>query len=156
VASIAGLISGAAAAASAVGALTIGRASDRVGYRKVLILCLAGGAVVYLPHYFVSSPWQLLALQAALGLVISGMLAAYSALLANLTPKGLHGAVYGMDASVGSVANAIGPMLGATVAASTGLRTPFLMAAAAFALASALAWAWGPRLGKNKGATLTT
>lgn len=153
VASITGLTSGVAAAASAIGALTIGRASDRAGYRKVLILCLAGGAVVYLPHYFVSSPWQLLALQAALGLVISGMLAAFGALLANLAPKGLHGAVYGMDASVSSVANAIGPMLGAAVAASAGLRAPFLMAASAFALASGLAWAWGPRLDKNRGPT---
>ncbi len=146
VASITGLVAGAAAAASALGALTIGRASDRAGYRKVLILCLAGAAICYVPHYFVSSPWQLLALQVALGLVLSGMLAAFGALLANLAPPGLHGAVFGMDASVASVASAIGPMLGAAVAAGTSLRVPFLMAAFAFALASLLSWAWGPRL----------
>jgi DHA1 family multidrug resistance protein-like MFS transporter len=143
VASITGLVSGAAAAASAVGALTIGRASDRAGYRRVLVICLASTAVVYLPHYFVSAPWQLLALQGLLGLFISGMLASYSALLANLSPEGLHGVVYGVDASVSSLANAMGPMLGASIATSAGLRVPFLIAAAALALAAGFAWLWG-------------
>ena len=146
IASITGLVSGAAAATSAVGALTIGRASDRAGYRRVLIICLASTAVVYVPHYFVSSPWQLLVLQGALGIVISGVLASFSALLANLSPEGLHGAVFGVDASVSSLANAMGPMLGASIATSTGLRVPFLIAALAFALASGVAWLWGPRV----------
>jgi DHA1 family multidrug resistance protein-like MFS transporter len=145
VATTTGLISGAAAAASAVGALTIGRASDRVGYRRVMLLCLTGAAAVYLPHFFVTSPWQLLVLQVMLGLVVSGLLASFSALLANLTPEGMHGAVYGVDASVSSVATAIGPMLGASVAAAAGLRVPFLLAAGAFAAAVGLAWLLVPK-----------
>jgi MFS transporter, DHA1 family, multidrug resistance protein len=148
VASIAGLISGAAAAASAVGALTIGRASDRTGYRRMLVVCLAGSALVYLPHYFVSSPWQLLALQAALGVAVGGMLATFGALLANLSPEGLQGAVYGVDASVTSIANAVGPMLGATIATTAGLRVPFLVSAAACALGTGLAWLWRPAIRK--------
>jgi DHA1 family multidrug resistance protein-like MFS transporter len=153
VASITGLISGAAAAASAVGALTIGRASDRAGYGRVLVVCLGGAALVYLPHYFVSSPWQLLALQVALGVVVSGMLASFSALLANLSPEGLHGAVYGLDASVSSMANAIGPMLGASLATSAGLRVPFLVAASAFALATGVAWLWLPKVANRQSPT---
>jgi DHA1 family multidrug resistance protein-like MFS transporter len=111
-----------------------------------LVICLASTAVVYVPHFFVSSPWQLLALQGTLGLVISGMLASLSALLANLSPEGLHGAVFGVDASVSSLVTDMGPMSGATIATSAGLRGPFLIAAAAFALASGFAWLWEPRV----------
>jgi predicted MFS family arabinose efflux permease len=71
---------------------------------------------------------------------MSGVLTAISALQANQSPEGCQGVVYGVDASATSIANAIGPMLGATVAATMGLRAPFLWATAAFALATALAW----------------
>ncbi len=140
VASLTGLISGVSAATSAIGAVTLGRASDRLGYRRVLLVCTALTSVLYIPQFFVTTPWQLLLLQAAVGLVISGVLASISALLANLAPEGHQGAVYGVDSSAVSLANAIGPMLGAVVAATMGLRTPFLLASGALALAAILTW----------------
>ncbi len=145
VASVTGLISGVSAATSAIGAVTLGRASDRIGYRRVLLICTALTAVLYVPQFFVTNPWQLLALQGAVGLVMSGVLASISALLANLAPEGHQGAVYGVDSSVVSIANAIGPMLGAAVAAALGLRAPFLLTAGALALAAALGWALVPK-----------
>ena len=90
-------------------------------------------------------PLQLLVLQGALGLVMSGALASISALLANLAPEGHQGAVYGVDASIVSTANAVGPMLGAAAAATWGLRAPFLLAAGAFSMAFGLAWLLVPR-----------
>jgi DHA1 family multidrug resistance protein-like MFS transporter len=145
IASITGLITGVQAATSAIGAVTLGRASDRLGYRRVLLVCTAGAAILYVPQFFVTDAWQLLILQAAVGLVMSGVLASISALLANLAPEGRQGAVYGVDASMVSIANGIGPMLGATMAATLGLRTPFMLSAAALALASFLAWLLVPR-----------
>jgi DHA1 family multidrug resistance protein-like MFS transporter len=97
------------------------------------------------PQFFVTKPWQLLILQAAVGLVMSGVLASISALLANLAPEGHQGAVYGVDASAVSAANAIGPMLGAAVAATLGLRAPFLVAAGGMLLATGMTWALVPR-----------
>jgi DHA1 family multidrug resistance protein-like MFS transporter len=138
-ATITGLISGVQAAMAAVGALTLGRASDRIGYRRVLLACAVGGAILYVPQFFVTTPWQLLVLQGAVGLVMSGVLASISALLANLSPEGRQGAVYGVDASLVSLANAAGPMLGAAVAVSLGLRAPFLLTAGALALAALMA-----------------
>ena len=145
VASITGLISGAGAATSAVGALTLGRASDRLGYRRVLLVCALLAGLVYVPQFFVQNPWQLLVLQGLLGLVMSGVLASISALLANLAPEGRQGAVYGVDSSAVAMANAIGPMLGASVAAAFGLRVPFLLAAVIFFLAAGLAWVAVPK-----------
>jgi DHA1 family multidrug resistance protein-like MFS transporter len=150
IASLTGLISGGRAAASAAGATTLGRASDRIGYRRVLLVCATAVAVLYVPQFFVTTPWQLLALQAAMGLVMSGVLASISALMANLAPEGHQGAVYGVDASIVSIANALGPMLGASVAAAWGLRMPFLVAAAIVSLATVLAWALVPRSSQKK------
>jgi DHA1 family multidrug resistance protein-like MFS transporter len=152
-ATITGLISGVQAGASAIGAVTLGRASDRIGYRRVLLVCTGLGAILYVPQFFVTTPWQLLILQGAVGLAMSGVLASTSALLANLAPEGRQGAVYGVDASVVSAANAVGPMLGASIAAVVGLRAPFLLTAGGLALATGLAWILVPRSGQEKGST---
>jgi DHA1 family multidrug resistance protein-like MFS transporter len=153
IASLTGLVSGVRAATGSVGAVTLGRASDRIGYRRVLLACTAATALLFVPQFFVTNPWQLLVLQAAVGLVMSGVLASISALLANLAPEGHQGAVYGVDASVVAMANAIGPMLGATVAAALGLRAPFLLATGLLFAATALAWALVPRAEKRTGPT---
>ncbi len=145
IASLTGLVSGVRAAMGAVGSVTLGRASDRLGYRRVLLACTAGVVLLYVPQFFVTTPWQLLVLQGALGLVMSGVLAAISAMMSTLAPEGRQGAVYGVDASVVSTANAVGPMLGASVAAAWGLRVPFLLAAGAFALATIMAWLLVPK-----------
>ncbi|MGD8463332.1 MAG: MFS transporter [Anaerolineae bacterium] len=149
VASIAGLVSGVSAATSAIGAVTLGRASDRLGYRRVLLVCALLAAVIYIPQFFVTNPWQLVILQGALGVVMSGVLASTSALLATLAPEGHQGAVYGIDTSVVSTANAIGPMLGASIAAALGLRAPFILAAAALVMAAGLTWWLVPKTQKQ-------
>jgi MFS transporter, DHA1 family, multidrug resistance protein len=145
VASLTGLISGVSAATTAIGAVTFGRASDRIGYRRVLVTCAAIAAVLYIPQFFVTHPWQLTVLQALVGLVIGGAVASMSAMLANLAPEGRQGAVYGVDSSVLSMANAMGPLLAAGGAVVLGLRIPFLLAAGGFALAAALGWFLMPR-----------
>jgi DHA1 family multidrug resistance protein-like MFS transporter len=152
-ATITGLISGVQAGTSAIGAVTLGRASDRIGYRRVLLACVTGAAILYVPQFFVTTPWQLLILQGAIGLVMSGVLASTSALLANLAPEGRQGAVYGVDASVVSAANAVGPMLGASVAATVGLRAPFLLTAGALALAAGLVWLLVPQDRQDRSST---
>lgn len=133
---IVGLITGVGAATSASGAVFLGRVSDRIGQRTVLLACGLGLAAAYVPQFYVSTPFQLLLLQAAAGAAMGGGLAAIGALIANLAPPGQHGAVYGVDATAVSAANALGPLTGAAVAVGLGLRAPFLAAAAMYALAA--------------------
>jgi DHA1 family multidrug resistance protein-like MFS transporter len=116
----------------------------------VLLACAAGTAILYVPQFFVTTPWQLLILQGGVGLVMSGVLASISALLANLAPEGRQGAVYGVDASVVSAANAVGPMIGASIAAAVGLRAPFLLTAGVLALAVGLAIRLVPGNGQGR------
>jgi DHA1 family multidrug resistance protein-like MFS transporter len=136
VASLVGLITGLGAATTAVGAILLGRASDRFGYRTVLVGCATGMAVVYIPQFFVTTPFQLLILQAAAGAAMGGGMAAMGALLANLSPEGRQGVTYGLDWSVVSAANGLGPVTGAAVAMGLGLRVPFLFAAGCYGLAA--------------------
>lgn len=136
VASLTGLITGLGAATSAVGAVLLGQASDRFGYRTVLLTCTLGMAGAYIPQFFVTTPVQLLVLQAMAGTAMGGGLAAMGALLANLSPKGRQGAVYGLDSSAISTASGLGPMTGAAVAVGLGLRAPFLFAAGIYGLAA--------------------
>jgi len=139
VASITGLISGVSAAAGAVGALGLGRLGDRIGYRSILIVCAMVSVVCYVPQFFAGNPTGLLIWQVGTGLAMGGILTSISAWLAQLAPEGQEGMIYGVDASVTSVANAIGPMTGSTLAIGLGLRAPFLCAAGIFGLAGVTA-----------------
>jgi len=148
VASITGLISGAAAAMGALGAMLIGRESDRLGYRPLMLGCLLGSALLHVPQPFVTTPWQLLLLRALNGLTMGGAVPTASALLARLAPEGHQGAAYGVDNSARSAANGLGPMLGAAVAASMGLWSSFL--AAALILSLVALWVAGFIPGKGE------
>jgi DHA1 family multidrug resistance protein-like MFS transporter len=145
VASITGVISGVSAGAGAVGALGLGRLGDRTGYRSILIVCASASVVSYSLQFFVSSTGALLALQVVTGLAMGGILVSVSASLARLAPEGQEGIVYGVDASIVSLANAVGPMTGSALAAWVGLRVPFLVAAITFGLAGVAAARLIPR-----------
>ena len=136
VASMTGLISGVGAATSALGAVAMGRVGDRIGHRRVMVACALGAAVLHVPQFFATTPTELLILQAAAGVVLGGILASVSAILANLAPEGRQGVVYGVDTSAVATARAVAPMAGAAIAASLGLRFIFLCAAGIFALAA--------------------
>ena len=145
VASVVGFIFGLTAAGNAAGAVLLGRASDRVGYRTILLACASGMALVYIPQFFVVTPLQLLILQTAGGVAMGGSLATVGALLANLSPEGRQGIVFGLDASAVSVANALAPFTGASVAMGLGLRAPFLLAAGVYGVATLIVLCGIPR-----------
>ncbi|MFO7944824.1 MAG: MFS transporter [Anaerolineales bacterium] len=132
VATITGVITGAGALGGAVGGRELGKLSDRVGYRKILISCALLSIVCYTGQSLVERSFWLAPLQIGIGLAMGGILASVRALLADLAPEGREGIVYGVENSVSSVANAIGPMTGSALAAAIGLRAPFLAASLVF------------------------
>lgn len=134
-ATLSGLVQGVNSAAGAAGSVLLGRLSDRRGERWVLLLCALGSAALHIPQYFVRDVSTLILLQAGSGFVMGGTITALSATLAALAPSGRQGTVYGMESTIVSVANAVGPMLSTALALIGGLRMPFLGAATLFALA---------------------
>jgi DHA1 family multidrug resistance protein-like MFS transporter len=152
VATRSGLVTTASAGAGAVGAILLGWASDRVGRRSILLLCALASAILYVPQFFVTNLTQLLLLQLGSGFAMGGILATLSSTLASASPEGKQGAVYGLDATAVSAANAVGPMLGTSLAVATSLPAPFLGAAALFAVAGLVAARLVPRGFRSKSA----
>jgi MFS family permease len=87
----------------------------------------------------VRSPAQLGVLRALAGITAGGILASVSALQASLAPTGRYGAVYGVNTSLMAAANAVSPMIGATLTASWGLPSVFWGAAVMYGLGTAVA-----------------
>jgi len=144
IATMAGIVAGASAAASSVGSVILGRTGDRVGYRRVLLASAVTTAFFYALQAAVTNLTQLVLLQMCVGLAISGTISTLSALLATLAPEGKQGSVYGIETSVTSASNAVGPIIGAALAVALSLRATFLFASGLFVLAAVLIGAMLP------------
>ncbi len=130
-----GMVMGATGAMSAVSAFTIGRIGDRIGHRPILIACLAGAALAYLPQTAAQEVWQLLLLRMLLGVFLGGLMPSANALVAGLIPRERRGAAFGITASSSALSHSVGPIFGAGVATVSGLRAVFLATGAVYSLA---------------------
>lgn len=134
-ASTVGLILGATAVTSAVAASIGGRLGDRLGHQRVLAAAAILSGLLYLPQAAVQSPWQLLVLRALLGAFAGGIMPVAMAIVGLLTPPENRGWVFGLTATATALGNALGPILGATVAAQFNLRASFVFTAVALSAA---------------------
>jgi DHA1 family multidrug resistance protein-like MFS transporter len=136
-----GLVIGAGSATMTLSGIYLGRLGDRIGHRRVLIACFILAGLLYLPQSLVTQGWQLLVLYALVGIGSGGIVPLVSALLANYTPEGEEGSVYGLDNSIQSGARSLAPLVGSAVALWFGLRSTFIATTLIFLLAAPLA-AW--------------
>jgi DHA1 family multidrug resistance protein-like MFS transporter len=142
---VTGLVTGIYAASTTLSTAFLGRLGDRLGHRRLLVVCLGAMALLYFPQARATAAWHLLMLQALVGFAVGGELPALSALLARYTRPGDEGAVYGLDNSVGSGGRAVAPLLGSALAAWFGLRSAFTATGIVFILAVVLAASFLPR-----------
>jgi DHA1 family multidrug resistance protein-like MFS transporter len=134
-----GLVIGVSSATTTLSAVYLGRLGDRIGHRRVLVFSLIFSASMYLPQSAVNEGWQLLLLYALVGVGLGGIIPSIGALLANYTPQGEEGAVYGLDNSIRSGARSLAPMLGSAVAVWVGLRGTYVATAFIFLFAALFA-----------------
>ena len=113
-----GLIIAAGGTASALSAIFLGKLSDRIGHRKILIICALGAAAANLLQVPVSSTWQFLALRIIGGLFTGGMLPSSNALISNLIPSEHRGTAFGVATSFSLLGNVFGPISGGLLGAS--------------------------------------
>jgi DHA1 family multidrug resistance protein-like MFS transporter len=104
----------------------LGKRSDGLGYRRVLLISLFGAAIATLPQALVGSYWQFLALRFALGLFVGGILPTANALVGRLTTMSQQGLAYGITASATFLGSFLGPFSGGTIAATIGMRSVFI------------------------------
>ena len=105
----------------------LGRHGDRVGYRTILIVSLAGAALFTFPQALAPNLWTFLALRFALGLFLGGILPAANALIGRVFPRERRGRIYGITSSAAYLGLASGPTLGGVVAAHFGFAAVFVV-----------------------------
>jgi len=142
-----GVIIGLGAVASALAAIIVGRFSYRLGYRRVLIVCMTGAALFIIPQAFVRTPVQLLFLRVASCFFVGGNLPSVNALIAQRVESGKQGSIYGISSSISSGSNALGPVLGASIALAGGYGPVFLTTAGIMASAGVAIMVFVRRVG---------
>ena len=118
----------------------LGKHADEIGYRRVLLICLAGATLTSLPQAFASSYWVFALERFGVGLFIGAIVPTANALIGRMVARGDRGTVYGMTSSATFLGNSLGPLTGGAIAASFGLRWVFLITAGL--LLVNLAWVW--------------
>ncbi len=134
IATLAGIAFSITGVANVISAPFLGNRSDRIGYRKVLLICLLGSTLTTLPQAFTDNYWVFTAERFAVGLFIGGLLPTANALVGRLVPRSDRGTIYGMTSSAMFMGNSLGPLLGGFIAAGFGLHWVFLMTGAVLAL----------------------
>ncbi|MBN2549845.1 MAG: MFS transporter [Anaerolineales bacterium] len=138
-----GLVVGVSSATTTLSAVFLGRLGDRLGHRRVVIGSALAAAALYALQTFVAAGWQLLVLQALVGVAMGGIIPSISALLASLSQADHAGAVYGLDNAIDAGGRSVAPLLGSLVAMSLNLRSVFAVTAVLFLITSLLAF-WLP------------
>ncbi len=118
----------------------LGKRSDVLGYRRVLLISLFGAALFSAPQAFAGNYWTFVAERFGVGLFIGGILPTANALVGRLVPASRRGLIYGLTASATFLGNSLGPLTGGIVAATAGLRWVFLVTAAL--LLANWVWVW--------------
>ncbi len=122
-------LAGAAFAAIGVGDLIaspyLGKRSDRIGYRRIVLICLCGAGLFTIPQAYAGNVWAFLALRFGVGLFLGGIIPTTNAWIGRLFPRERHGAVYGLSYSAFFVGMFIGPLFGGAVAARFGFSSVF-------------------------------
>jgi MFS transporter, DHA1 family, multidrug resistance protein len=139
-ATLAGLAFSVTGLADVVASPFLGKRSDRIGYRRVLLISLLGATLMTLPQAFTLNYWLFVAERFGVGMFVGGLLPTANALVGRLVARSDRGAVYGMTSSAMFMGNSLGPLSGGAIAASFGLRWVFLMTAIVMALN--LAWVY--------------
>ena len=105
----------------------LGKRSDQIGYRRVMIISVAGAALFTIPQGFVHNVWVFVALRFCVGLFLGGMIPTAYAWIGRIFPAEQRGLVYGITYSASLLGQFLGPTLGGLIAARFGIPSVFVV-----------------------------
>ncbi|MGH7210048.1 MAG: MFS transporter, partial [Acetobacteraceae bacterium] len=138
VATMAGFAFSVTGVADVIASPFLGKRSDVIGYRKVLLIAIAGAALATLPQAFAGNYYAFVAERFGVGCFIGGILPTANALVGRMVPGSQRGTVYGMTASATFLGNSLGPLTGGAIAAVISIRFVFVVTAALLVAT----WVW--------------
>ena len=122
-----------AAGASAVGRLTVGGFSDRIGGKKGYMLCLTPLIVALVSLVIVDQTWMLFAVMVVYGFAHGGLFTIVAPTIAEFFGTRAVGAIFGAVVFFGTSGGAIGPILAGRIFDTTGSYAPAFMTLAIMA-----------------------
>jgi DHA1 family multidrug resistance protein-like MFS transporter len=108
----------------------LGKRSDKLGYRRVVLISLAGAGIFTIPQAFVHNIWVFMGLRFCVGLFLGGIIPTANAWIGRLFARERRGMVYGLTASASFMGMFCGPLSGGIVAAHFGFATVFVLTGA--------------------------
>ncbi len=122
----AGVVMAAAALGSILAAPRVGRLTDRLGPRRVIVTGLLAASVLMALQAMVATEWQLLALRFLMGVALGGLLPSISSVIRSSVPDRSLGTVLGLSTSAQYAGQVAGPLMGGFVGGMYGPRAVFL------------------------------
>lgn len=139
--SITGLIMAGGGIAGACAAAALGHAGDRLGHRRVVIICSLAAALTSSAHAFAGSLSTLACAHLLFGISVAGTMPAANAMIQQSTEAKHMGKAFGAASAIGILGIAVGPLTGGFLARQAGLRVPFLVAGVCQVMVALLAFA---------------
>lgn len=137
-------VSGVVAAMPGFGTLLVasrlGVKMDKIGPLKVLVFGLVAAMVVFLPMYFVTSPWSLGFWRFLLGIANAALLPAVQTVLTVSVPREAFGRIFSYNQSFQAAGAMLGSMMGSLISGLFNYQAVFLVTAALMALNLFLIW----------------
>lgn len=127
---LAGLTFSASGLANIIAAPRLGKLSDKVGAHKIILACIIGAGIIFIPQAFVKDTWQLMGLRFLLGIASAGLNPSVNIVLKKITPASLTGRVFGFNMSAGYLGAFGGAVLGGQVAGNLGMKYVFFITSA--------------------------
>jgi MFS family permease len=138
--SVAGVIFGLGGLVGALSSAVMGRFSDVLGPRRVLVGGLWAAGVFHMAQGFATSVAALGALVVLSGLATGAIRPVANAFLTRIIEEEDRGKAFGVMSSVAALGWALGPMAGGYMGAVHGFRSVFFATAALFLVVGA--WVW--------------
>ncbi|GEB75785.1 MFS transporter [Sporolactobacillus inulinus CASD] len=120
-----GVVVAAAGLASVIAAPFLGKLSDRIGPRRILVYALVLTGIIFIPQAFVTNAWQLTVLRFLLGLTTAGLLPSINTLVKKMAPPSITGQLFGYNQSAQFLGTLGGSLLGGHMAAAFGIKYVF-------------------------------
>lgn len=108
----------------------LGKRSDQLGYKRVLVISLIGAALFTVPQGFVHNIWAFMLLRVGVGVFLGGIIPTATAWIGRSFPPEQRGMVLGVSYSASFFGQFVGPTFGGVLAARFGIASVFVVTGA--------------------------